>query len=105
MAQVKRLGDPATHSALADEGRDEEEREAKAARHYFATAQYVADPGSHVHDAAALIKVSNEIFLLMSVVGWLLTLLFNRESIWHNPLTDRLGYTTLCVGLDRPPAL
>ena len=70
----------------------------------FALKYLVSNPlPTHV-DPTCYLKASGEALALMFVLCWGATLLFSPDMIAANPLNDRLGYYTLCVGLDSFPA-
>jgi len=50
------------------------------------------------------LEATGECFILMCLVSWLLTDLFNPSVVEKNPLKDRTGYNNICVGFDTPPA-
>ena len=50
------------------------------------------------------LEATGECFILMLLVSWILTYLFNPDVIENNPLKSRVGYNNMCVGFDTPPA-
>ena len=47
---------------------------------------------------------AGEMFILMIIVCWMITLRYSPEIIEKNGLKDIIGYDNLCVGFDAPPA-
>jgi len=45
-----------------------------------------------------------ELLVLAMIISWILTFIFDPETVKKNPLKDRVGYNNLCVGWDEPPA-
>jgi len=50
------------------------------------------------------LEATGECFILMCLVSWLLTSIYNPAIIEKNLLKDRVGYNNICVGFDTPPA-
>eukprot|EP00316_Scyphosphaera_apsteinii_P001484 CAMPEP_0119313216 /NCGR_PEP_ID=MMETSP1333-20130426/28290_1 /TAXON_ID=418940 /ORGANISM="Scyphosphaera apsteinii, Strain RCC1455" /LENGTH=312 /DNA_ID=CAMNT_0007318001 /DNA_START=17 /DNA_END=955 /DNA_ORIENTATION=+ len=50
------------------------------------------------------LEATGECFILMIIVSWAMTYLFNPSIIEGNLLKDRVGYNNICVGFDTPPA-
>jgi hypothetical protein len=49
-------------------------------------------------------KACCEMITIMLLGSIIITMIFNQEVVWDNPLNDRIGYPNLCVFFDTFPA-
>ena len=49
-------------------------------------------------------RASNELVVLLLIVCWTITLIFNPDQAIHHPARDYVGHMNPCFGWDQPPA-
>lgn len=61
-----------------------------------------ADKRAHAEE---YLKAAGELLFTLFAIGWTLTSIYQPEFVKKNPLKDRLGYNSLCVGIDTIPSV
>lgn len=59
------------------------------------TLKWLHYPNTAVHDATFMLSVAAELFFLILVIGWSLTLMFQRKTIYDNPILHIVGYNNV----------
>lgn len=60
--------------------------------------------GTHITYPETYFKACTELITVMLGGSLILTLLFNYQAVWNNPLNLRIGYPNMCVAFDTFPA-
>ena len=71
----------------------------------FNTLKWFYYPNTQLYDTTFMFSIAGELFLLIVIIGWSVTLIYHPDTVKDNPILPIIGYNNVCVGLDLPPAL